>query len=375
MKDGLRTWIEIDRKAVARNVKTFRSLLSKKTKLMAVTKSNAYGHSLIDFAREMEKNKVDWLGVDSVVEGIALRKVGVKLPILVLGYTLPERLPDAREHALSVSVSTFDALDALIKQKGKHPKFHLKVDTGMHRQGFQLDELSRVLNLLQVTHSNLQVSLEGLFTHFAAAKNPSFPAYTQQQLMQFNVWRDIFLKAGFTFISHAAATSGTLLFPESHFDLVRVGIGLYGYWPSFETGEYLKDRITLVPVLSWKTRISELKKLPAGSKIGYDCTETLERESLVAVCPLGYWHGFSRRLSSIGQVLVRGKRCRILGRVSMDMITIDVTGIGAKVEDEVVLIGTSGKEHVSAADMANLDETSYYETLTRINPLIKRFYV
>src|SRR3989338_5223704 len=226
MNDGLRTWIEIDRKAVARNVKTFRSLLSKKTKLFAVTKSNAYGHSLIDFAREMEKNKVDW-----VVEGIALRKVGVKLPILVLGYTLPERLPDAREHALSVSVSTFDALDALIKQKGKHPKFHLKVDTGMHRQGFQLDELSRVLNLLQVTHSNLQVSLEGLFTHFAAAKNTSFPAYTQQQLMQFNVWRDIFLKAGFTFISHAAATSGTLLFPESHFDLVRVGIGLYGYWP------------------------------------------------------------------------------------------------------------------------------------------------
>ena len=339
---------------------------------MAVVKSNAYGHSLLDFAKEME-TKADWLGVDSVVEGIALRKAGITIPILVLGYTLPERMQDARNHNLSVSVSTLETLKALAQQKGAHPKFHIKVDTGMHRQGFLMADLPDVLGLL-TSDDAFKKSFEGLFTHFASAKNPAFPAYTQGQLKEFKVWKETFEKAGLTFMSHAAATSGTLLFPESHFDLVRVGMGLYGYWPSFETGEYLKDKISLSPVLSWKTVIAELKMLPAGSKIGYDCTETLERDSMVAICPVGYWHGYSRKLSSIGRVLIRGKRCRVLGRVSMDMLTIDVTDTGAKIEDEVVLIGSSGKESITAVDMANLDETSYYETLTRINPLIKRFF-
>lgn len=375
--NGLRTWIEIDRKAIAHNAKTFRSLLSKKTKLMAVVKSNAYGHSLIDFSKEME-SKADWLGVDSVVEGIALRKSGNKLPILVLGHTLPERMADAKLNNLSVTISTEEMLRYIVTLKPIHqPRFHIKVDTGMHRQGFLPAELPRVVTILKSSFINpksLSTAVEGLFTHFASAKNPAFPAYTKEQIKEFNVWRKAFEKAGLKFISHAAATGGALLFPESHFDMVRIGIGLYGYWPSLETQEFLKDKLTLKPILTWKTVLSEIKKLPKGSKIGYDCTETLSRDSTVAICPVGYWHGYSRRLSSIARVLVRGKHCRVLGRVSMDMLIIDMTGTGAKVGDEVILIGISVKESISAADMAGLDETSYYETLTRINPLIKRFY-
>ncbi|TSC61046.1 MAG: alanine racemase, partial [Parcubacteria group bacterium Gr01-1014_107] len=214
------------------------------------------------------------------------------------------------------------------------------------------------------------------FTHFAAAKNPSFPKYTFGQIELFKKWIEAFKKNGYKPIAHAAASSGTLIFPESHFDMVRIGISLYGLWPSPEVESFCKDKYQLKPILSWKTIISEVKTLKKGSKVGYDLTETLSRESKVAVCPLGYWHGFPRILSSIGSVLIRGKRARVLGRISMDMISVDVTGIvDAKVGDEVVVLGKQGKEEVSADDLAYLSGTSNYEVITRINPLIKRFYI
>lgn len=373
---GLRTWIEVDRKAVAHNHKLFRSLVGKQVKLMAVVKSNAYGHNLLSFAQEQEKLGSNWLGVDSIVEGLALRKAGIRIPMLVLGYTLPERLDEAATHDISVSISSFEHFRALAKlHTGKKLKVHVKVDTGMHRQGFLFSEMKDVLAHLASKDFKHAAELEGLFTHFASAKNPAFPAYTKKQLTEFNEWRKSLSGKGFSFISHAAATGGAMLFPESHFDMVRIGIGLYGLWPSAETESFLKDRYVLQPVLSWKTVVSEVKKIKKGEKIGYDSTETLFRDSMLAIVPVGYWHGFSRKLSSIGRVLVKGKQCRVLGRVSMDMIIVDVTGVSAKVGDEIVLIGKQGKEYVGAESMANLDETSHYETVTRLNPLIKRLYV
>jgi len=158
--------------------------------------------------------------------------------------------------------------------------------------------------------------------------------------------------------------------------MVRIGIGFYGLWPSKETREAFKRKIKLMPVLSWKTIISQIKKLPAGSKIGYDQTETLDRPSKVAILPIGYWHGYSRALSSVGRALVNGKEAKVLGRVSMGMVSIDVTDIkNAKVGDEVALIGKSGKLEITADDLASMSDTCSYEIITGLNPLMKRVYV
>lgn len=369
LRNGFRTWIEIDRKAIAHNYRIFRSLVSKKTKLMAVVKSNAYGHNLFEFAKEMEKFGADSLAVDSVIEGLALRKAGIKIPILILGYTLPGMLERAIAADLELTISSFEALAELEKYAKHKPKVHIKVDTGMHRQGFLAEDLPKILGKLKVASGKLQVA--GLYTHFASAKNPAFPQDTKAQIEEFKKWVEAFHQAGFRPTVHAAATAGTLLFPESHFDMVRIGIGLYGLWPAREVEAFLHDEINLKPVLTWKTIVSEVKVFKKGGRVGYDLTEALPSGAKIAICPVGYWHGYPRALSSIGRVLVNGQMAKIVGRVSMDMITIDVSKIPKmKVGDEVVLIG----EGVPAEEMAYLSDSSWYEIITRLNPLIERIY-
>jgi alanine racemase len=372
---GLRTWIEIDKKAIKHNYEVFRSIISPKCKMMGVVKSNAYGHNLFEFSKELEKLGVDFIGVDSAVEALALRKEGIKVPILVLGYTLPELLKISNEKDISISVSSFDMLLEIKKLdlKGKKIKIHIKVDTGMSRHGFFEKEISKVLKEIK---SNKNILIEGLFTHFAMAKNLAFPTYTNSQIEKFNKWRKAFSNAGYKPICHASATSGVLLYKDACFDMVRTGIGLYGIWPSKESQAFCKNKISLKPVLSWKTIIAEVKKLSKGTKIGYDCTETLLRDSKIAIIPVGYWHGYPRVLSSIGEVLVKGKKSKIIGRVCMDIIMIDVTGVkNVKVGDEVILIGKDKKEEISADYLSSLMDASTYEFLTRINPLIKRIYI
>lgn len=379
-KNGLRTWIEIDRKAIKHNFGVFKSLIPEKARLMAVVKSNAYGHGLIDFSREMEKFGADALGVDSLTEARALRREGVKLPILVLGYTMPELFAEAVKDDISLTVSTFDTLRSLAKAKLPKPlKIHIKADTGMHRQGFLLKDLPKVLSTLKAICYKLKAIPEGLFTHFAAAKNPAFPKDTKDQLNEFKKWTVAFQKASDSWrtkpIIHAAATAGTILFAESHFDMVRVGIGLYGLWPAPEVKEYFKGRITLCPALVWKSIITEVKKLPAGSRIGYDLTEELRQDCVVGIVPVGYWHGYPRALSSIGRVMVRGKECKVLGRVSMDMLTVDVSEVvNPRIGDEVVVMGGADSLPVSAEGLARSLDESWYEIVTRLNPLIKRIY-
>lgn len=358
---GLRTWIEIDRKKIKNNYDVFRSLLAKDTRFCGVVKSNAYGHDFRQYAKELENLGIDFLAVDSIVEALKLRQLGIKVPILVLGHTLPERVQEAVSNNISISISTFEALENV---RGENVKVHLKIDTGMSRQGFMFSEKERLFNSLD------GVNIEGVFTHFFAAKNPSLSHDTNRQIGEFKKWKKEFENKGYKPIFHASATSGTLLYPEAHFDMVRVGIGLYGLWPSVEAREHLDGKIKLQPVMKWKSVVAEVKEVPKGSKVGYDGTVILERDSTLAVCPFGYWHGYSRRLSGIGKVYINGKRVKVLGRISMDITTLDVTDLNVKVGDEVELIG----ENVSAYDMALWDDTSWYETVTRINPLIRRVY-
>ncbi|MFA6992935.1 MAG: alanine racemase, partial [Candidatus Gracilibacteria bacterium] len=214
-----------------------------------------------------------------------------------------------------------------------------------------------------------------LFTHFTSAKNPAFPKDTKEQIAEFQKWIKAFQNAGLKPIVHAAATAGSMVYPESHFDMVRIGIGLYGLWPAKEIEAFLKDKIALKPVLTWKTIVSELKKIPAGGRVGYDLTETVGKNSTIAVCPIGYWHGYPRNLSSIGRVVVCGRKAKVLGRISMDMIVIDVSGIPKiKAGSEVVLLSGNYPE-TSAEQISHLSDTSYYEIITRLNPLIKRIYI
>lgn len=373
---GLRTWIEVNKEAIVKNYETFRNLIGNQCRLMAVVKSNAYGHGLVGFSKEAQKLGVDWFGADSAIEALAIRNSGITKPILVFGHTLPERLKEATDEHISLTVSSFDGLNNLKifqHHKLRDLRIHLKIDTGMHRQGFYVKDLPEVVRFLKTKLP--QIKVEGLYTHFAAAQNPAFPLDTFNQNNDFKKAVDIIKAGGYQPIKHAAATSGAILFPGTRFDMVRIGIGLYGLWPSAEIKAAFSGKIKLMPVLSWRTIIGEIKDVKKGDRIGYDFTERVSINSRIAILPIGYWHGYPRALSSVGRVLIRGKRAKVLGRVSMDMTAVDVTGIkNAKAGDAVTLLGRDGRKNISAEELAQLAGTINYEFITRINPLIERVY-
>jgi len=370
---GLRTWIEVSKADLRDNYHVFRNITKAGTKLMAIAKSNAYGHGLVDYALFMESLGIDWFGVDSIVEARTLRENDIKKPILVLGYTLPEKITEAFSNKISLTVSSFEALKEFSKLFPAAPKIHLKIDTGMHRQGFFIKELPMVLEFIE-RKMDLKM-VEGVFTHFASAKDPKQPQDTLKQIDEFEKAIKILANKNVIVIKHAAATAGTINFPQSHYDMVRVGIGLYGLWPSPETFQSFNSRISLKPALVWKTIVSEVKSLPKGSKIGYDFTETLTRDSRIAVCPIGYWHGFPRALSSKGFIVIKNKTRKVLGRVSMDMISVDVTEVERiKIGDIATILGERGQSP-TADSLAELSGTTNYEIITRLNPLIKRLYI
>jgi len=367
--NDVRTWIEIDKRALHHNVERFLGLIPKRTRFMAVVKSNSYGHGLWHVAKTLlafrSFSEGGWFGVDSITEGLRLRKEDIKNPILVLGATLPSRIHDAANTKLALTVSNFEALIAVAKAR-KRPNIHIKVDTGMHRHGFLPTEISKVIDYLVSNH----LTPSGVFTHFATANDLSHYMYARKQFSQFKSVIAEFKNAGFKFfLQHAASSGGTLHYPDTHLDMVRIGMGMYGYPPH-------KLKINLKPVLAWKTLVSEVKEIPKGSYVGYDITERVKRKTKLAVLPVGYWHGFDRGLSRIGAVLIRGRRAKVLGRVSMDIIVVDATDIPrVGVGDEVVLIGKQGKESIWADEIAEKIGTTQYEVLTRLNPLIRRVLV
>lgn len=366
--NDLKVWVEIDQKAIRSNIKVFRKLLTPKTKLWSVVKSNAYGHGIFDFTREAKKAGVDGFCVDSVIEGLKLRKQGITGSILVLGPTLPGLLKRAKEAKLTLTLSSKEMIERFAKAKDM-PDVHLKVDTGMRRQGVYLRGLKSLL--LVIKRAN--VPLKGIYTHFASSKDLNYPTFTDLQFHEFKkavkVARDVGFK---NLIRHVSATGATLISDEYHLDAVRVGIGIYGLWPSRELEAQRRREISLTPVLSWKAMVSEVKHASKGDYVGYDLTERLTKATQVAIIPIGYWHGFDRKLSSNGSVIIRNRRARVLGRVSMDLIAVDAGREPVKAGDTAVLIGRKGTENIPASEMADLVGTTHYEIITRINPLIQR---
>ncbi len=362
---SVRTWIEINKRSLFFNYEYFRKLAG--VPVMAMVKSNAYGHGLTLVARLLatrdpnphSPNPRLWFGVDSIVEALRLRREGIRQPILVLGYTLPGRYADAARHNIILTVSSFNGLWSLARAR-QRPAFHIKLDTGMHRQGFLPGEIPELIGELR------RCGLEpgGVYSHFAVAENQTA---SRAQYGIFQQCRNALGKAGFALPSlHMAATGGTFLHRAPGYTMVRIGLGLYGYLPNGR-------RSALGPVATWKTLVGELKTVAKGERVGYDLTERLRRKTTMAILPIGYWHGFDRGLSSIGEVLIRGRRAKVLGRVSMDMTVVDVTGIpGVRIGAEAVLIGRQGKEFIGADEVAKKIGTTAYEILTRMNPLIRR---
>ncbi len=376
----LKTWIEISRQKLASNVNAFRKLLGPQTQMLAVVKANAYGHGAKEITPVVLKSGASWLGVDSIDEALELScqpEVKKETSILILGYTSLARLTEAVRHHFRLIVynpETIRALGKITKQLGLSARIHLKAETGTARQGVLFED---IMDLVRLIGSYPGLILEGLSTHFANIEDTTDHSYAQMQLLKFRRISAALENIGCRVpIRHTACTAAAILFPETHFNLARIGIGLYGLWPSRETqisATAQRLKLNLQPILTWKTIIAQVKRIPRGQPVSYGLTEQVSRDSKIAILPIGYRDGYDRKLSSVGAVLIRGQSAKILGRVCMNMTVVDVTDIaGARSEDEVVLIGRQGRGVVTAEELARKIGTINYEVVTRINPLIPR---
>jgi alanine racemase len=359
----------IDLAALRWNFQQVRNSIAPGVKILSVVKADAYGHGAPEVARVLAEAGSDGFGVATLEEGIELRKSGIKSPILVLTAVYPEQLGEFLRHCLTPAVSdlhTLHEMEKLLRKRSRSLNFHLKVDTGMSRLGLLHSDIDAWLPDFGKLKA---LKLEGLFSQLSHAEDANGD-HTQSQVKNFARvharLRDTGLNPS---LVHLANSAGIIGVPSAHGTMVRPGLMLYGLYPVPE----MARRVELRPVLSWKTRVLQLKELPADSSIGYGRTFVTKRKSSIATLPVGYADGYHRLLSNRGAALVRGKRAPVVGRISMDLTMIDVTDIrGVTQGDEVVLLGRQGEETISADEMAGWAETISYEILTSISARVPR---
>jgi len=352
------TWIEIDLDAIAQNVKNIKQLIGEK-ELMAVVKGNAYGHDILEVSSVVLRNGASRLAVARLEEGIFLRKVGIDVPILILGLTLKQQAELLVSYNITPTVCEYEMIEKLSEsaiKEDKVIKVHLKVDTGMGRIGIFSHDILRFIKRIRALKN---VEIEGIFTHFSVADEKD-KTYTEKQFRKFMGVLTALEKEGIRIPIKHLGNSATLLdLPHMWLDLVRPGISIYGLYPSTEVQKTIK----LIPAHSFKTRIVFLKELSMGESIGYGRTYTTnQRRTKVASLPLGYADGYNRLLSNQGEVLVRGSRFPIIGRICMDQTMIDVTNLPqVEIGDEVVLWGRQGQEEITVEEIAEKIGTINYE--------------
>lgn len=361
-----RTWIEIDSQALRHNINVLRGLLKPETSFMAVVKANAYGHGLEEISQIAADNGVAVFGVDCLEDAVKLRQKFPAVQIVVLGYILLSDLKIAVDNNLEFVVYNQETIKILKELPAS--KIHLKIETGTARQGIKSEDLDDFIRLIKTVP---QIEIVGVSTHLATAEDVD-GEFLRQQVSELKKAEEKIRAAGFDpKYLHCACSAAIILHPEIQNTMVRAGLSMYGVWPS----EYIKvstSELKLKPVLSWKTRIAQIKDFPIGTSIGYSRTEFISRPSRVAVVPVGYFDGYDRGLSSIGEVSISGKRCKVLGRVCMNMMMIDVTDVSeAKIEDEVVLIGSE----ITVDELANKIGTIPYEVLARIRQDLPKYVV
>ena len=370
---SLRTWVEINLDALGCNFDAVRNTLPENTKILAVVKANAYGHGAIGVAKFLE-DKADYLAVAATDEALELRKNGVNCPILILGHIPYGDYDNIVKYNITPTISDYYEAELLSKasvKAGVIAPLHIAVDTGMNRIGFPLN--SESVKDIKAINDLSNIKIEGIFSHFAAA-DMSDKTYTRKQIEKFddfvNTLSEIGVDAPIKHLYNSAAIADL----EKKYDMVRQGIILYGLKPSDEV-EFNNIAVPQ-PVMSMKTRVVQVKTLSAGESISYGCTYTTEKETIVATLCAGYADGVTRVLSNNGEVLIRGKRAKIIGRVCMDQFMVDVTDIpDVEAGDTATIFGTDGEESISVDEIAKKANTINYEIICNINSRVTRVYM
>ncbi|MBM3306737.1 MAG: alanine racemase [Candidatus Eisenbacteria bacterium] len=368
------TWVEIDLDALVHNLGTIRSRIGAGRRILLVVKADAYGHGAVEVARVAVRSGVDVLGVATLQEGIELRQASIDAPVLILSPPMEDETEDIAEYDLSCTVPSLSIARALARAcaaQGKTAAVHVEVDTGMGRSGVGLDEAVPFITAL-AKHDEL--TLEGLFTHFPSSDEDR--GFTERQVGLFlGLLARLEAKGIRVPLRHAANSGAVLGVPRSFeepLNLVRPGIAAYG----LRAGGTVNDGLDLRPVMSFKSRIAQVRDLPAGQTVSYGRTYATERPMRAAVIPVGYGHGYSWRLSNCGEVLIGGRRCPVVGRVTMDVTMADVDAApDARVGDEVVLFGRQGGEEITVDEVARRVGTINYEIICGIGKRVTRVYL
>ncbi|MGZ8867442.1 MAG: alanine racemase [Thermoanaerobaculia bacterium] len=361
------TWAEIDSAAFGRNLEAVAKRLPPGSRVIAVMKADAYGHGAAQLSKQCTPDRLAMIAVFMLEEALELRRAGVTIPILILGPMTEAQVRVAAENAMEIGVPGPEELEAVARvAKDRDVAVHLKIDSGMGRMGSVESELPRVVELVR---SAPRMKVAALYTHFADSGDPDDP-FTDEQSRRFDTLVKALAAAGVTApLRHRANSAAAMRGLVKPGEYVRVGLTLYGAEP-LDAGES-----RLEPVMRWRTEIVRLKHLPAGHPVGYGMTFRTERPTRLATLPAGYADGYSRLLSNKGDVLIRGRRAPVVGRVSMDLLTVDVTDIpGAALGDEVVLLGRQGDEEVSVEELAAKIGTISYEVLCGVSARVPRVY-
>ncbi len=353
------SWAEIDLGAIRSNIAEINRILRPETGLMAIVKANAYGHGMLEVSRVCMEAGVACLAVANPQEALTLRENGIDMPVLILGWMPPEYAAAMVENHVDITVFEPDTAALLSRAAvaaGQPARIHLKIDTGMGRLGFEPNPESR--QAIQTMASLPGIMIQGIFSHLASADEQD-KTFAYQQLEMFKQFIAELETAGIKIPIHHLANSGAIMeMPEAQLDMVRAGIILYGLYPSDEVDHSI---ISLVPAMSLRSKVSFLKNLPAGRSVSYGRTYISKDEVKVATVPIGYADGYSRLLSNRGWAVIRGHRVPLIGRVCMDQIMFDVTGIDeVKIGDEVILFGKP-EDGVTADDLAAIIGTINYE--------------
>lgn len=374
MQNQSLSYIEISKDNLIYNIKQFRGLLKGKIKIAAVIKANAYGHGDIEVAKVINAH-IDYFQVDSIEEAERVRKVSKK-PILIFGYLNKDGIK--RVIKINAIICAFDLIHLLkINHEAfllkKKIKIHLAIDSYLGREGIMPSQVEVIINEIK----NLKnIILDGVYSHFANIEDTMNSTHANRQIDTYHSCVKIFRENGYPNINtHISATSGILVYEkgENLHNIVRLGIGLYGMWPSDHL-EYLnKKKLNLKPVLRWITHVAQVKIIPANYPIGYGLTYITKKTTKIAVIPQGYFDGLTRSLSNNGEFLIKRKKAKILGRVAMNMTVVDISNIkDVKSDDEVIILGSQGKVKITAEDIAKKMDTINYEVTTKISALLPR---
>ncbi len=366
--------VSISLDALTRNFQHIRQSIASSTKILAVIKADAYGHGAIPVAQTLEHLGIFGFGVASVMEGIVLREHHIHSPILVMGPLLPEHLGEIIRHQLTPVISRSEIIQQLTELLPPCTipfPIHLKVDTGLHRLGFEADQALSLLSRLSL--STPLIEIQGLLSHFADADNQDH-TLTNIQIQKFLTFIDQAKQLGVQQpILHMANSAGILFHPTAHLGMVRPGLMLYGYAPGQESSP---QSLPLEPVMQATTYVAHLRSLQPGEIVGYNALFRTRRPSQIAVLPVGYTHGFPRHLTGVGHVLLKGEPAPIIGKICMDMMMVDVTDIPhTTVGDEVMLLGKQGTREITAEDHAGWLKTIPYEVLCGIGGKANRIYL